>query len=171
MKNEIKEILEFKENADYKKLSVDEIAILKDYITNLRTIEEQYSAILSENAELKNKIFDLEDTLIDKKEYCYGLETQLTNLQQENEKLKELCNKYEEEHSTAFNLWKTNIIENVPALSDMQEQLNDYKSRNEKASDFILSKAKEYKPHFAKVELNTADCNELLNILNGGDEE
>ncbi len=36
MKDEIKEILEFKENADYKKLSCDEVTILKDYITNLQ---------------------------------------------------------------------------------------------------------------------------------------
>ena len=40
-----------------------------DYITNLQTIEQQYSAILSENAELENKI---------------------TNLQEENRILKEL---------------------------------------------------------------------------------
>lgn len=36
MNDEIKEILEFKENADYKRLSCDEIAILRDYITNLQ---------------------------------------------------------------------------------------------------------------------------------------
>jgi regulator of replication initiation timing len=41
MKEEIKEILEFKENADYKRLSVDEIAILKDYITNLQQENEE----------------------------------------------------------------------------------------------------------------------------------
>jgi regulator of replication initiation timing len=41
MKNEIKEILEFKENADYKKLSCDEIAISKDYITNLQKENEE----------------------------------------------------------------------------------------------------------------------------------
>lgn len=44
-----------------------------DYITNLQTIEQQYSAILSENAELENK---------------------LTNLQEENKKIK---NKLEDE--------------------------------------------------------------------------
>lgn len=31
----------------------------------------------------------------------------ITNLQEENGRLVELCNKYEEEHSTVFNLWKT----------------------------------------------------------------
>ena len=35
MKDEIKEILSFKEDADYKKLSVDEITTLKKYITCL----------------------------------------------------------------------------------------------------------------------------------------
>jgi hypothetical protein len=41
MKDEIKEILEFKENADYKRLSCDEIAISKDYITNLQQENEE----------------------------------------------------------------------------------------------------------------------------------
>ena len=36
MKDEIKEILEFNKNADYKRLSVDEIIVIKDYITNLQ---------------------------------------------------------------------------------------------------------------------------------------
>lgn len=36
MNNEIKEILEFKEDADYKRLSVGEIIVLRDYITNLQ---------------------------------------------------------------------------------------------------------------------------------------
>lgn len=34
------------------------------------------------------------------------LKDYITNLQEENEKLKELCNKYEEEHNTTFNYWK-----------------------------------------------------------------
>ena len=36
MKDEIKEILDFKEDADFKRLSVDEITDLKNYITNLQ---------------------------------------------------------------------------------------------------------------------------------------
>ena len=46
MNDEIKEILEFKENADYKKLSCDEIKVLRDYITNLQ----------QENEKLKRKL-------------------------------------------------------------------------------------------------------------------
>lgn len=41
MNNEIKEILDFKEDADYKRLSVDEITILRDYITNLQEENEE----------------------------------------------------------------------------------------------------------------------------------
>lgn len=83
----------------------------------------------------------------------------ITNLQKENEKLKQWdCNK------------DTRNSRQRTANKNLLKQLENYKSRNEKASDFILSKVKEYKPHFAKVELNTADCNELLNILEGGDE-
>ena len=40
MKDEIKEILDFKEDGDYKRLSVDEMVILKDYITNLEKLNE-----------------------------------------------------------------------------------------------------------------------------------
>ena len=54
MTNEIKEILDFKEDADYKRLSCDEIKVIEDYITNLQ-----------------NEIFDLKDTIQDKNE-CIG---------------------------------------------------------------------------------------------------
>lgn len=37
------------------------ICDIEDYITNLQTIEQQYSAILSENAELENKITNLQE--------------------------------------------------------------------------------------------------------------
>lgn len=37
----LKEILDFKENTDYKKLSCDEIKVLRDYITNLQQENEK----------------------------------------------------------------------------------------------------------------------------------
>lgn len=61
MNNDIKEILDYlKDNSksfiicgsSYYKISDYKAKILLDYITNLQTIEQQYSAILSENAEL-----------------------------------------------------------------------------------------------------------------------
>jgi hypothetical protein len=54
MKVEIKEILEFKENTDYKRLSCDEIAILKDYITNLQEKNKRkYVKIMTEQERIK----------------------------------------------------------------------------------------------------------------------
>lgn len=55
----------FKDNMsyeDYQRLLKNDYFVLcnKDYITNLQTIEQQYSAILSENAELENKINNLQ---------------------------------------------------------------------------------------------------------------
>ena len=55
MKDEIKEILEFKENADYKRLSVDEIVILKDYITNL---QQEIKRLHKRNEEVYKEVRD-----------------------------------------------------------------------------------------------------------------
>lgn len=59
-------------------------------------------------------------------------EEEYIKLQEENIKLKELCNKYEEEHNNAFKLW-TMKMEEMP---DYEERMN-YKSRNEKAIEYI----------------------------------
>ena len=64
MKDEIKEILyELNDIFQLSELEqqVKDIEKLLDYITNLQTIEQQYSAILSENAELENKITNLQE--------------------------------------------------------------------------------------------------------------
>ena len=36
----------------------------------------------------------------------------ITNLQEENKRLKELCDKYEEEHNTTFQKWLKELKEN-----------------------------------------------------------
>lgn len=82
----------------------------------------------------------------------------ITNLQQENERLKELCNKYEEEHSTAFNLWKMKM-EEMPTY----EEKEDYKSRIEKAVEYI----KEDMYSEPNELYGLVDGEYLLNILNG----
>ena len=70
MKDEIKKILDnlkFTNNdvmwCDKITLNVEQSHLLLDYITNLQTIEQQYSAILSENAELENKITNLQEEI------------------------------------------------------------------------------------------------------------
>ena len=59
MKDEIiKEILDFKEDADYKRLSVDEIVILEDYITNL---QEKYEEADND----RHKLFEQKEKAIE----------------------------------------------------------------------------------------------------------
>lgn len=62
MKDEIKEILEFKENADYKRLSIDEIIVIKDYITNL---QNEYNKLLKCNKICKKYLHNHERDYID----------------------------------------------------------------------------------------------------------
>lgn len=45
---------------------------------------------------------------------------EIERLNKENENLKELCNKYEEEHNTVFNIWKKDI-ELIKAIESQQD--------------------------------------------------
>ena len=67
MKDEIKEILNDLKNyaneGGEHTLMEYEIKHIQCYITNLQTIEQQYSTILSENAELENKITNLQEEI------------------------------------------------------------------------------------------------------------
>ena len=95
MSEEIKEILDFKENADYKRLSVDEIITLRDYITNLqeenKELKEDKSKMFETAVKRNNQLLDRIDKAIEfieehniigtNKEYlpsgiekCYSLE-------------------------------------------------------------------------------------------------
>lgn len=67
----------------------------------------------------------------------------ITNLQKENEKLKELCDKYEEEHKTTFETWEKVI------------------ARNEKAVEYIKNKTKE-------INFDNDKLIDVLEILEGG---
>lgn len=64
----------------------------------------------------------------------------ITNLQEENIKLKELCDKYEEEHNTTFEEWKKDIKANKKAIEYIELGL-----------------------------ANEEEAEELLNILKGSD--
>lgn len=79
MNNDIKKIIDYMKkiadkNEDHleSELTHKDCALLLEYITNLQTIEQQYSAILSENAELEkeNKILrknaEHNDKVVDK---------------------------------------------------------------------------------------------------------
>lgn len=120
---------------------------------------ENIKEILEDNDELivryKDNSFECFDTL-PKNVLDY-----ITNLQEENERLKELCDKYEEEHNTEFKIWK-----------DERHQLLDYKSRNENTINLIDRTIEIIK------QQPTKDDSWILSrlygfkfALNGGDEE
>ena len=69
----------------------------------------------------------------------------ITNLQEENQRLKELADKYEEEHKTTFIEW-TNTLD-----------------RNRKAIEYIK--------HLDNVFIDDKKQDEILNILEGSDKE
>jgi len=161
MNNQIKEILEFKENADYKKLSCDEIAILKDYITNLQKENEKWFAVAKDfemeahdlwnkNNELEQELEEYKDTETYSKRFLYKANKDRLNanldLIKENEMLKDAQKNFEKQF-----------------IKEM-----DYKSRIEKAVEYIKENAK-----YQKATINNNKyyseylINQVLDILNG----
>lgn len=95
MKDEIKEILFLLHND---RLTDSGKRKLVDYITNLQEKVNQY-----ENPDDMTLFYMwLDEKAKDK----------IKQLQEENERLKELCDKYEEEHSTTFEYWKNQLETN-----------------------------------------------------------
>lgn len=122
MKDEIKEILEdVKRHLDYvnttglKSTRDNEMKAMYDYITNLQIIEQQYSAVLSENAELENKI---------------------TNLQEENERLNNIIDELTEDIPHLLEIINRNekdikvYQDEWLAVSSLKYKLNDLKGDN-----------------------------------------
>lgn len=64
------------------------------------------------------------------------------------------------------NLYNANV-QLVDKNRELNYDLKEEKKIRQKAIDYILNKSIEYKPGYRKVDLNTKDCNELLNILEG----
>ena len=78
----------------------------------------------------------------------------ITNLQEENERLKELADKYEEEHKTTYETWKKDIIANKKAIEYIEHNWIDY----ETAKDI-----KEYD----ELNIPIQDIKDLYDILRG----
>ena len=148
MNNEIKEILEKLKNKDndikginflkYQDLTRGEINLLLDYITNL---QQDNKILAKRNNELKN----IKDE-------------RFHNLQQENERLKETnvyCNRTD----------CIGRIKDSRKYDSVYQEKEDYKSRCEKASEYI-------KEHYPTSTINDQDDKyNLLNILQNGSEE
>ena len=130
MKEEIKEMFDiftkYKDDwysCEYK-LKPKQCVTLYDYITNLR------------------------DTLKDREEYCYGLETQLTNLQEENKRLKE---------NTYLMIGKTKYI--FELLDKINKAKEIYENRN----------SIKYKKKRFMEDKNTSDL--MYEVLKGDKDE
>lgn len=191
MKDEnIKEILDNLKDIDKTSiLKNNDAKIILNYITNLQKENKKYDQCLTE----------LTDNYKD-------LQKELTNLQQENQDikdtlqdkldyighLKELCDKYEEEHNTKFNEWVFDKRENerltqgvtllTNKLIDMKKERNMFKnsfetmsknyfeekSRNEKAIKHIKEYCidDEFYINLTNKEKNIID---VLNILQDGE--
>ncbi len=108
---------------------------IKESINRIRNIVDFYKLNDKNNYDYSDDVLISMKILLD----------YITNLQEENEKLKELCNKYEEEHSSEFKIWKNE-----------RQQLRDYKSKNEEAIEYIN-----------KTQMPEGYKNELLNLLKG----
>lgn len=104
MKDGIKEILENLKNKSFGEYELEyvddvisrkDIKLLLDYITNLQE-ENEYSNYCNE--QLRKKIANLE--------------YKIKKAEENNKQLKELCDKYEEEHNTTFQKWLKELKEN-----------------------------------------------------------
>ena len=105
MNDKIKEILDFKEDADYKRLSVDEITALRDYITNLEQCycnrtdccgrikdSKKYSSIYHELKELKSDLLYVLEQLDGYLDKGWTIDLNFTDIR---EKYKEDIKEYE----------------------------------------------------------------------------
>jgi len=163
MNKEIKEILDnLRKYIDDKETgevieSKYTMSLILDYITKLETIEQQYSAILSENAELENKIKNLEQQVQDLKA-DYGSKAQIERdlLEQENKRL-----------TQGVTLLTNKVI-------DMTKEKENYKSRIDKAIEYIKTSMNNPQPFYEYIfgddNGDVQNLDKLLKIL-GGDEE
>jgi len=127
-------------------------------------LEEEYNPIEAidklqqENAKLRIQISAREEEYIklqeeneyfnhcdeEKRKKITNLEYKIERLEEDNKQLKELCNKYEEEHSTTFQIWKYNK--------------DTYKEENERLNNIIDELIEEYINYMKKQDF-AKKCN------------
>lgn len=135
MQEEIKKILDYLKNfieedrLEQINLNRWFIISLLDYITNLQIIEREYSAVLSENAELQNLCDKYEE------EHNTTFEEWKKNLKNNKNKINELkLNNYNKKlEIKRLNKQRDKFKNKYKYLSN---SLKDYKSRNEKIIEF-----------------------------------
>lgn len=151
---------------------------LFNYITNLQIIEQQYSAILSENAELENKITNLQEKLkvSQTNEETYRLEmqdiTKILGLDEHTtfDEVKEYATNLQEENRILKN--KLNIdLEWAKKCDDLFIERNNYKSRNGKAIEYIKSLCYIESKNEWFAYGDDLSPEHIVNILQGEDKE
>ena len=116
MSDEIKEKIQYLiDNVEY------EPQPLIDYITNLQKENKN----LTKAIEL-NRVRELHEELKSAKESITWWTNRFNAVEKENERLKELINQYEEEHTTTFEEWKRDIRAFEELEKWLEEQENLY---------------------------------------------
>ena len=113
MKDEIKQMIDNLKFISEQESATIEInqngcKVILDYITNLQEKVNQYENpddltlfYMWLDVKAKDKMKELEDNLYSANQAV----NELLDVKEENERLKELCDKYEEEHNTTFQKW------------------------------------------------------------------
>lgn len=115
--------------------------------------------IEKENKELQEQNKILQEKLNDAREY-------ISVQKDEIKKLKNLCDKYEEEHKTTFNQWKSDISK-CQTLKNLQQRID-------KAIEYIKKSMNNPQPFYEYITGNedggVENLDKLLSILEGKDE-
>jgi len=155
----------------------DKLKYTMDYITNL---EKKYENAVAdyEMEKAKNNIIvklgdEYKSTIDDLQKHCLNQKTKITNLEQENKQYKEYVKELKESLMN-YHIKNNKLIENaihndkVVDKARWNEML--YKSRIDKAIEYIKEKTTN---EYTGEELgysDNIDYEHLLNILTGGDE-
>jgi len=127
----------------------DEVDKLYNYITNL----QEYETIIEMEFKREYAKRYLEERRKEEPHLLYPDSDEIYKryyeLKEENKKLKELCDKYEEEHNNEFQCWKRD-----------RKELLDKRDRINKAIDNLEN------PYFVDCE---QQCKDAINILQGSD--
>lgn len=152
MSEEIKEILKIlKEYADGSTSMYPSIKLVTQLLDYITTIQQQYDEAVNQS-------------IVDHK-YASQKEDEVIELQQENERLKAINNEYERLNKREDRCFKIIDVQELSSLSthshyidELLNKLEDYKSRNEKAIEYVKHDLAKY--------INPSD---LLHILQGSD--
>lgn len=145
--NTTKKILDYIINLQEENQKLKEQLNCKEYFSSTMPEDTEFVILTKNNYDRQQKDLALENI----------------ELKQENEKLKELCDKYEEEHNNAFKLW-TMKMEEMP---DYEEKMK-LKQENQKLNKIIdeLERWLKEDEEEAAITWEMGRCFNMFDILN-----